>query len=135
MLNSVRPDALLRNAETTFRAFNRDKNLASADRTQLKILYLQRVLGRKTSVDDSGSVESRFGGKLMNAKDLEALTGIDKKTIYNYVTRGIIPHVLIESNVRFRENEIKDWLERHTHRPRTMKQHTKNGRSTKRPRR
>lgn len=133
MLNSIRPDALLRNAQTVFRAFNRDKNLAPADRTNLKHLYLQRVLGRK--LEPGVSTQARFGGKLINTVDVEAITGIDKKTIYNYVTRGIIPHVLIESNVRFRESEIKDWLERHTHRPRGRKQFTKNGRNAKRPRR
>ena len=44
---------------------------------------------------------------------------IDVKTIYSYVRRGLIPYVRIQSNVRFRKEEIFDWIERQTFRPRS----------------
>ena len=56
--------------------------------------------------------------ELLTAKELEALFKIDVKTIYSYVQRGLIPYVRIQSNVRFRKEEIFDWIERQTYRPR-----------------
>ena len=56
--------------------------------------------------------------ELLTAKELEKLFKIDVKTIYSYVRRGLIPYVRIQSNVRFRKEEIFDWLERQTFRPR-----------------
>ena len=43
---------------------------------------------------------------------------IDVKTIYSYVQRGLIPYVRIQSNVRFPEPEILDWIEKQTFRSR-----------------
>ncbi len=59
-------------------------------------------------------------------EDLEKLFGergyskglqIAAKTVFDYVRRGLIPYVRIQSNVRFREHEILDWIEKHAHRP------------------
>src|SRR5207248_2009610 len=36
---------------------------------------------------------------------------IDRKTIYAYVQRGLIPNVRIESNVRFPKRQVMRWLE------------------------
>ena len=52
-------------------------------------------------------------GELMTAKDLESLLKIDVKTIYSYVERGLIPYVRIQSNVRFLERQISDWIAEH----------------------
>ena len=57
--------------------------------------------------------------ELLTAKELELLFKIDVKTIYSYVRRGLIPYVRIQSNVRFRKEEIFDWIERQTFRPRS----------------
>jgi hypothetical protein len=38
---------------------------------------------------------------ILTAKELEAFWGIEVKTIYSKVQRGLIPHMRIESNVRF----------------------------------
>jgi len=54
---------------------------------------------------------------MLTAKDLEALLKIDVKTIYAYVQKGLIPYVRIQSNVRFRREEILDWIERQSYRP------------------
>ena len=44
--------------------------------------------------------------------------GIDVKTIYMYVQKGLIPYVRIQSNVRFIREEILDWIEKQSYRPR-----------------
>jgi len=54
----------------------------------------------------------------MTARDLEAMLKIDVKTIYSYVQRGLIPYVKIQSNVRFPKQEILNWIEQQSHRPR-----------------
>jgi hypothetical protein len=41
--------------------------------------------------------------EILTARELEAFLRIDVKTIYSYVQRGLIPHMRIESNVRFSE--------------------------------
>ncbi|SRR5713226_1427331 len=48
---------------------------------------------------------------MLTAKDLEALLQIDRKTIYAYVQKGLIPHSRIESNVRFSKHQVQRWLE------------------------
>ena len=61
--------------------------------------------------------DAREWGEMLTAKDLEALLKIDVKTIYAYVQKGVIPYVRIQSNVRFRREEILDWIERQSYRP------------------
>lgn len=48
--------------------------------------------------------------RLLTAKELGAILSISPKTLYSYVTRGMIPHFKIESCVRFRGVEIAEWL-------------------------
>ncbi len=59
--------------------------------------------------------------RLLTARDVADITQLDVKTLYNYVHRGIIPYVRIESSVRFPEDEILAWIEERTYRPRTRK--------------
>jgi len=54
---------------------------------------------------------------LLTAKELADILAISPKTLYNYVTRGMIPYFKIESNVRFRAREVAEWLEKHSGRP------------------
>jgi excisionase family DNA binding protein len=58
--------------------------------------------------------------EMLTARELEALLKIDVKTIYGYVQQGLIPYVRIQSNVRFRRQEILDWIEERSYRPRLM---------------
>jgi predicted site-specific integrase-resolvase len=44
--------------------------------------------------------------EMLAAKDLEGLLQIDRKTIYSYVQKGIIPYSRIESNVRFSKHQV-----------------------------
>ena len=56
-------------------------------------------------------------GELLTAKQLEAWTRLDAKTIYGYVGKGLIPYVKIQSSVRFRRGDIVAWLEKQSFRP------------------
>jgi len=65
--------------------------------------------------------------EMLTAKDVEALLQIDRKTIYTYAERGLIPYVRIESNLRFSKHQVQRWLEERSFQPRPV-----NGKSTKR---
>src|SRR5258708_28103922 len=54
--------------------------------------------------------------ELLTAKEPEALRRIDVKTIYGYVQRGLIPYVRIQTNLRFRKQEVLEWLARQSYR-------------------
>ena len=45
---------------------------------------------------------------------------IDRKTIYAYVQKGLIPHSRIESNVRFSKHRVQRWLEERSFQPRPV---------------
>jgi excisionase family DNA binding protein len=55
--------------------------------------------------------------RLLTAKELADILAISPKTLYNYVTRGMIAYFKIESNVRFRAREVAEWLRQHSGRP------------------
>ena len=58
--------------------------------------------------------------EMLTAKDLEGLLQIDRKTIYAYVQKGLIPHSRIESNVRFSKHRVQRWLEERSFQPRPV---------------
>jgi excisionase family DNA binding protein len=47
---------------------------------------------------------------LLTVRELASLLSIAEKTIYGYVSRGLIPYVKIQSNLRFRPRAIAKWL-------------------------
>lgn len=53
----------------------------------------------------------------MTATEVGALLKINVKTIYNYVRRGLIPYVKIQSNVRFPKEAILHWVEEQSYQP------------------
>jgi excisionase family DNA binding protein len=65
--------------------------------------------------------------RLLTAKELADILAISPKTLYNYVTRGMIPYFKIESNVRFRAREVAEWLRQHSSRPRGLSSETPSG--------
>src|ERR1017187_4718623 len=65
--------------------------------------------------------------RLLTAKQLADILAISPKTLYNYVTRGMIPYFKIESNVRFRAREVAEWLRQHSGRPRVLSTETASG--------
>ena len=76
---------------------------------------------RKLSLSDKeGKGVSRDGDlpEMLTARDLEGLMKIDVKTIYSYVQKGLIPYVKIQSNVRFRLEEILEWIDQQSYQPR-----------------
>ena len=58
--------------------------------------------------------------EMLTAKDLEALLQIDRKTIYSYAERGLIPYVRIESNLRFSKHQVLEWLQERSFQPRPV---------------
>jgi excisionase family DNA binding protein len=65
--------------------------------------------------------------RLLTAKELADILAISPKTLYNYVTRGMIPYFKIESNVRFRAREVAEWLRQHSGRPAVLWTETTSG--------
>lgn len=61
--------------------------------------------------------DSRDLPEMLTAKELEQLLKIDVKTIYRYVSLGLIPYVRIESNIRFPKQQILDWIEDRLYQP------------------
>ena len=57
------------------------------------------------------------GAEFLTVRDLARLLKIDAKTIYRYVRKGLIPYTRIQSNIRFRYDEILQWIERRHVRP------------------
>jgi predicted DNA-binding transcriptional regulator AlpA len=58
--------------------------------------------------------------EVLTAKELEAFLRIDVKPIYSYVQKGLIPHMRIESNVRFSKHQVLEWLRQRTFEPRPL---------------
>ncbi|HAF25257.1 MAG TPA: hypothetical protein DCK93_20515 [Blastocatellia bacterium] len=54
---------------------------------------------------------------MLNVKELEAFLKIDQKTIYRYVSLGLIPYVRIQSNIRFVRKQILAWIEEQNYQP------------------
>ena len=69
--------------------------------------------------------------RLLTAKELAEILAISPKTLYNYVTRGMIPYFKIESNVRFRARDVAEWLRQHSGRPVTLWTETASGTARK----
>lgn len=59
---------------------------------------------RRLSESDSADMT------ILNVKELEAFLKIDQKTIYRYVSLGLIPYVRIQSNIRFVKQQILLWI-------------------------
>lgn len=57
---------------------------------------------------------------MLNVQELEAFLKIDQKTIYRYVSLGLIPYVRIQSNIRFVRQQILLWIEEQNYRPKSL---------------
>jgi predicted DNA-binding transcriptional regulator AlpA len=65
---------------------------------------------------------------MLNVKELEALLRIDQKTIYRYVSLGLIPYVRIQSNIRFVKDQIAGWIEEQSHKRASLRTTSQNKR-------
>ena len=78
--------------------------------------FLMTLEAKKTGVRKDQDLDSK---ELLTAKEVEKMLAISVKTIYSYVQRGIIPHLRIQSNVRFLRSEILDWIAERRFRPKS----------------
>ena len=75
---------------------------------------------QSTSDPEANALNAEGLRDMLTARDLEAVMQIDRKTIYAYVQRGLIPYLRIESNVRFSKHQIMRWLEERSFQPRSV---------------
>lgn len=59
--------------------------------------------------------------EILTAQELEKFLRINRKTIYSYVQKGLIPYMRIESNVRFSKHQVLEWLRERTFQPRPVR--------------
>ena len=59
----------------------------------------------------STKVEESTVEKLLNVDELSEWLGIEKSTIYAWTSKNIIPHIKLGSRLRFRESDIREWLD------------------------
>lgn len=57
---------------------------------------------------------------LLTAKEVAKMLSISVKTVYGYASRGLIPYVRIQSNVRFLKSEILSWVAERRFRPKPL---------------
>ncbi len=64
------------------------------------------------AISEPGDVFAQLAScqRLLTARELAKILAISDKTVYNYVSRNMIPHYKIEANVRFRASEVAEWL-------------------------
>jgi len=65
------------------------------------------------------SIDSRY----LNIEQVAAILGVPKSFIYRRTARGHgdpIPHYRIGSHLRFKPDDIQEWIESHRHEPETQ---------------
>ena len=117
MSRAAQLTSMFRTTEREFRRIKRIPGLTRKDKQELQTFYIDRILAPETA-RILGSENGNARLPMLTAIDLEAWLKIDRKTIYSYVTRNIIPYIRVESNVRFVEADIRRWLKRHRFRAR-----------------
>jgi excisionase family DNA binding protein len=70
-----------------------DVNAAAVDRT----------------IQSSGESTRQPSG-VMSANELAAFLGVDRKTVYDFAARGVIPHRRLGRRVLFGRQAVLDWL-------------------------
>lgn len=55
--------------------------------------------------------------KLLTARQVSELLEVKISTVYDWVYRGMIPHVKLGRLIRFKKAEMFRWVESHTIRP------------------
>ena len=57
--------------------------------------------------------------KLLTAKQVSELLEVKVSTVYDWVSRGLIPYVKLRRLIRFKKNEIFRWVDTRTIRPKS----------------
>lgn len=75
------------------------------DRTieRLVTQEVRRVLGREHQTSSDSA-------EVMNANDVAAFLGVDRKTVYDYANRGAIPHRRLGKRMLFSRSALIQWL-------------------------
>jgi len=55
--------------------------------------------------------------KLLTARQVSELLEVKVDTVYDWVHRGLIPHVKLNRLLRFKKADLFRWVEAHTLRP------------------
>lgn len=84
--------------------------------SQSKYFPLLTACMNRESIRRKSQIESADIA-MLNVKELEAFLKIDQKTIYRYVSLGLIPYVRIQSNIRFVRHQIVAWIEEQNYTP------------------
>ena len=63
-------------------------------------------------------MSAEVASKLLTAREVAALLAISEKSVYAYASRQLIPYVRFQSNIRFRPEAIRRWIEEHECNPR-----------------
>ena len=72
------------------------------------------TLEAKTGAQKDRDLDSK---DLLSAKEVAKMLSLSVKTVYSYAHRGLIPHVRIQSSVRFLKSEILAWVAERRFRP------------------
>ena len=83
-----------------------DEDLSDHLQTTLKLRSAPRDTIVKRPLEETLNSSSH----LLTVSELSQVLSIAEKTIYGYVSRGLIPYVKIQSNIRFRPRTIAKWL-------------------------
>jgi len=57
-------------------------------------------------------------GKLVKIEDVMEYLGVSKRTVYDWVHVGYIPHVKFRKIIRFRLEDIDKWIKQRQHKGR-----------------
>jgi predicted DNA-binding transcriptional regulator AlpA len=71
---------------------------------------------------DEGRREVHDTEQILTAREVEKLLKIDVKTIYGNAQRGLLPHIRIQSNLRFLKSEVLKWMDEHRFRPKPRRE-------------
>lgn len=55
--------------------------------------------------------------KLLTAKQVSELLEVKVSTVYDWVSRGVIPYVKLNRLIRFKKTDVFHWVDLHTLRP------------------
>ena len=121
MALSPKLEQLVQLTTVHFELVNRNKFLSRTDKKHLKLFFVERFLDTRTR-GGGGIVKNRQScaantDDFMTAREVEAWLRIDVKTLYHYVNQNLIPHLRVQSNVRFNRADLQRWIQRHSHAP------------------
>lgn len=71
----------------------------------------RRPRNKTTSQDNPDSAGGSASREVLNANDVAAFLGVDRKTVYEYAGRGEIPHQRLGKRLLFSREALLSWLQ------------------------